>query len=139
MAVSRRRSDPDHDPDPERQILSIWVLLWDPAAGGGAGAALAMSSITTCKLRYGSGLTRFDDTPTTMQARWIQQHQALPPAGFVGWDMALNPDGRIMNNGGCLNTLTTNNVNINLVLGNAMSSSGYIVVGTEALQYVVPQ
>jgi hypothetical protein len=74
-----------------------------------------------------------------MQARWIQQHCALPPAGFVGCDMALNPDGRLMNNGGCLNTLTTNNVNVNIVLGVAMSSTAYIVVGTEALQYVVPQ
>jgi hypothetical protein len=126
-------------PNDTGQILSIWCLLWDPSAGNGAGAALAMSSITSCKLRYGSGLYRFDHTPAQMQARWIQQHQALPPAGFVGWDMALNPDGRIMNNGGCLNTLTTNNVNINLVLGVAMSSTGYIVVGTEALQYVVPQ
>ena len=126
-------------PNDTGQILSIWVLLWDPSASGGAGAALAMSSITACKLRYGSGLTRFDHTPTQMQARWIQQHQALPPAGFVGWDMALNPDGRLMNNGGCLNTLTTNNVNINITLGTAMSSTGYLVIGTEALQYVVPQ
>lgn len=126
-------------PNDTGQILSVWVLLWDPSAAGGAGAALAMSSINSCKLRYGSGLTRFDHTPAQMQARWIQQHQALPPAGFVGWDMALNPDGRLMNNGGCLNTLTTNNVNINIVLGTAMSSTGYLVVGTEALQYVVPQ
>lgn len=126
-------------PNDVGQILSIWVLLWDPAAADGAGAAIAMSSVNTCQLKYGSGLYRFDDTPTTMQARWIQQHQALPPAGFIGWDCALNPDGRLMNNGGVLNTLTTNAISVNLTLGTPGSSSTYAVVGTEALQYVVPQ
>lgn len=126
-------------PNDVGQILSIWVLLWDPAAGNGAGAAIPMANVSTCQLKYGSGLFRFDDTPTTMQARWIQQHQALPPAGFIGWDCALNPDGRIMNNGGVLNTLTTNAINIVLTLGTPGSSSAYAVVGTEALQYVVPQ
>jgi hypothetical protein len=126
-------------PNDVGQILSIWVLLWDPAAVSGAGAAIAMSTVSACQLKYGSGLFRFDDTPTTMQARWIQQHQALPPAGFIGWDCALNPDGRLMNNGGVLNTLTTNAINVALTLSSAGSSSTYAVVGTEALQYVVPQ
>jgi hypothetical protein len=126
-------------PNDVGQILSIWVILWDPAAANGAGAAIAMSAISACQLKYGSGLFRFDDTPTTMQARWIQQHQALPPAGFVGWDMALNPDGRIMNNGGVLNTLTTNATSVALTLSTAGSSSTYCIVATESLQYVVPQ
>lgn len=126
-------------PNDVGQILSIWVLLWDPGTAGGPGAAVPMSHVTTCQLKYGSGLFRFDDTPTTMQARWIQQHQALPPAGFIGWDMALNPDGRLMNNGGVLNTLTTNSIQVRLVLGTAGSANTYAVVGTEALQYVVPQ
>ena len=126
-------------PNDVGQILSIWVLLWDPAAADGAGAAIAMSAVDTCQLKYGSGLFRFDDTPTTMQARWIQQHQALPPAGFIGWDMALNPDGRLMNNGGVLNTLTTNAIQVVLGLNSPGSAQTYAVVGTEALQYVVPQ
>ena len=126
-------------PNDVGQILSIWVLLWDPAAANGAGAAIAMSAVNVCQLKYGSGLFRFDDTPTTMQARWIQQHQALPPAGFIGWDCALNPDGRLMNNGGVLNTLTTNAIQIVLELNSPGSAQTYAVVGTEALQYVVPQ
>lgn len=126
-------------PNDVGQILSIWVLLWDPLAASGAGAAIAMSAVSACQLKYGSGLFRFDDTPTTMQSRWIQQHQALPPAGFIGWDCALNPDGRIMNNGGVLNTLTTNAINVALTLSTPGSASTYAVVGTEALQYVVPQ
>jgi hypothetical protein len=126
-------------PNDVGQILSIWVLLWDPAANDGAGAAIAMTAVDTCQLKYGSGLFRFDDTPVTMQARWIQQHQSLPPDGFIGWDCALNPDGRIMNNGGVLNTLTTNAISVNLTLGTPGSASAYAVVGTEALQYVVPQ
>jgi hypothetical protein len=126
-------------PNDVGQILSIWVLLWDPAAASGAGAAIAMSSVSACKLKYGSGLFRFDDTPTTMQARWIQQHDSLPAQGFIGWDMAYNPDGRLMNNGGVLNTLTTNAIQVVLNLSTPGSASSYAVVGTEALQYVVPQ
>jgi hypothetical protein len=126
-------------PNDVGQILSIWVILWDPEANSGAGGAIAMSAVDTCQLKYGSGLFRFDDTPTTMQARWIQQHDTLPAAGFIGWDMAYNPDGRLMNNGGCLNTLTTNAIQIVLGLNSPGSASTYAVVGTEALQYVVPQ
>jgi hypothetical protein len=98
-----------------------------------------MSSVQYCQLKYGSGLFRFDDTPTSMQARWIQQHDTLPAAGFIGWDLAFQPDGRLTNQGGVLNTLTTNAIQVVLTLGTAMSSSGYVVVATEALQYVVPQ
>jgi hypothetical protein len=126
-------------PNDVGQILSIWALLFDPAAASGAGAPLAMSSINYCQLKYGSGLFRYDDTPTSMQARWIQQHDTLPAAGFVGWDLAYQPDGRLTNQGGVLNTLTTNAIQIVLTLGTPMSSSGYVVVGTESLQYVVPQ
>jgi hypothetical protein len=126
-------------PNDVGQILSLWVLLWDPAAGAAGGAAIPMANVNTCQLKYGSGLFRFDDTPTTMQARWIQQHQALPPAGFIGWDCALNPDGRLMNNGGVLNTLTTNAIQIVLNLSTPGSAQSYAVVATEALQYVVPQ
>lgn len=126
-------------PNDVGQILSIWVLLFDPAASNGAGAPLAMSSVQYCQLKYGSGLFRFDDTPTSMQARWIQQHDTLPAAGFIGWDLAYQPDGRLTNQGGVLNTLTTNAIQVVLTLGTAMSSSGYVVVATEALQYVVPQ
>lgn len=126
-------------PNDVGQILSIWVLLFDPGSAGGPGAPVAMSSITYCDLKYGSGLYRFQDTPTRMQARWIQQHGTLPAAGFVGWDLAYQPDGRLTNQGGVLNTLTTNAIQVVLTLGTAMSANGYVVVGTEALQYVVPQ
>ena len=126
-------------PNDVGQILSIWVLLFDPGTAGGPGAALAMSSINYCDLKYGSGLFRFQDTPTSMQARWIQQHGTLPAAGFIGWDLAYQPDGRLTNQGGVLNTLTTNAIQVVLTLGTAMSANGYVVVATEALQYVVPQ
>ena len=126
-------------PNDVGQILSLWVLLYDPAAASGAGAALAMSSVNYCQLKYGSGLFRFDDTPTSMQARWIQQHDTLPAAGFIGWDCAYQSDGRLTNQGGVLNTLTTNAIQIVLTLNTAMSAEGYVVVGTESLQYVVPQ
>ena len=126
-------------PNDVGQILSIWVLLWDPEANDGAGGAIAMADVDTCQLKYGSGLYRFDDTPTTMQARWIQQHDTLPAAGFIGWDCAYQPDGRLTNQGGVLNTLTTNAIQVVLSLNTPGSSSAYAVVATEALQYVVPQ
>jgi len=71
----------------------------------------------------------------------VQQHDELPPIGFIGWDMALMPDGRLSNWGGILNTLTTNAVTIQLVtLGTyTFSASAYAIVGRELLQYVVPQ
>jgi hypothetical protein len=126
-------------PNDVGQILSLWVLGFDPAAANGAGAPLAMSAVNFCQLKYGSGLYRYDDTPTTMQARWIQQHDTLPAAGFIGWDLAYQPDGRLANQGGVLNTLTTNAIQIVLTLNAAMSAQGYLVVATESLQYVVPQ
>jgi hypothetical protein len=126
-------------PNDVGQILSLWVLGFDPAAAGGAGAPLAMSAVNSCQLKYGSGLYRYDDTPASMQARWIQQHDTLPAAGFIGWDLAYQPDGRLTNQGGVLNTLTTNAIQIVVALNAAMSAQAYVVVATESLQYVVPQ
>lgn len=128
-------------PNDAGQLLSLWIWLWDPTLNSGAGGAIAMSNVANCRLLYGSSLKRFDDTPTTAQYRWIQQHNTLPPAGFIGWDMALAPDGRLMNWAGVLNTLTTNaiTVQIQFASGYTPSTTAYAVVGYEALQYVVPQ
>lgn len=128
-------------PNDAGQLLSIWIWLWDPTLNSNAGGAISLSNVQYCRLLYGSSLKRFDDTPTTAQYRWIQQHMELPPAGFIGWDMALAPDGRLMNWGGTLNTLTTNAIQVQVVFnsGYTPSSTAYAVVGYEALQYVVPQ
>jgi hypothetical protein len=124
------------------QALSLWVWLWDPTLNSAAGGGVVIgTNITNCRLLYGSSLKRFDDTPFTMQYRWVQQHAQLPPVGFIGWDMALMADGRLANWGGCLNTLTTNAITIQLQTLSTYSfaSTAYAVVGYEALQYVVPQ
>lgn len=128
-------------PNDAGQILSTWVWLWDPTANANAGGAIAMSNVSNARLLYGSSLKRFDDTPRSAQYRWIQQHAQLPPAGFIGWDMALAPDGRLMNWGGTLNTLTTNAINIQVQFASGFtpSTTAYAIVGYEALQYVVPQ
>ncbi len=129
-------------PNDDGQILSLWVWLWDPALNSGAGGGVVIgTNITNCRLLYGSSLKRYDDTPFTMQYRWVQQHDQLPPAGLIGWDMALMPDGRLSNWGGILNTLTTNAVTIQLqtLSTYTFSSSAYAIVGRELLQYVVPQ
>jgi hypothetical protein len=129
-------------PNDDGQILSLWVWLWDPTLNSSEGGGVVIgTNIANCRLLYGSSLKRYDDTPFTMQYRWVQQHDQLPPIGFIGWDMALMPDGRLSNWGGILNTLTTNAVTIQLVtLGTyTFSASAYAIVGRELLQYVVPQ
>jgi len=129
-------------PNDAGQLLSVWVWLFDPTLNSSAGGAVVVGTqISNCRLLYGSSLKRFDDTPTTMQYRWVQQHSVLPPAGFIGWDMALMPDGRLSNWGGTLNTLTTNAITIqlNTISTYTFATTAYAVVGYEALQYVVPQ
>lgn len=129
-------------PNDDGQILSLWVWLWDPTLNSGAGGGVVIgTNITNCRVLYGSSLKRYDDTPFSMQYRWVQQHNELPPVGLIGWDMALMPDGRLSNWGGILNTLTTNAVTIQLqtLSTYTFSSSAYAIVGRELLQYVVPQ
>jgi hypothetical protein len=130
-------------PNDDGQILSLWVWLWDPTLNSGAGGGVVFTgtNIANVRLLYGSSLKRFDDTPFSNQYRWVQQHSQLPPAGLLGWDLALMADGRLSNWGGTLNTLTTNAITIQIVTGSSysFSSSAYAVVGRELLQYVVPQ
>ena len=129
-------------PNDDGQILSCWVWLWDPTLNSNAGGGVVIgTNVQYCRLLYGSSLKRFDDTPFSMQYRWVQQHQQLPPIGFIGWDMALMPDGRLSNWGGTLNTLTTNAITIQIVTASnyTFSASAYAIVGRECLQYVVPQ
>lgn len=117
------------------QILSLFVRLFDPAANGGLGQAVALSAVTKCQVQFGSGLLRFDDTPKSMQRRFLKQHGVLLPEGVMVWDMATDEFGRTTN-AECLNTLTTAGVLVHLEFTGAQSASAYAVLGIEALTFV---
>ena len=118
------------------QILSLFVRLWDPSANSGIGGAIALSNVTRCSVQYGSGLLRFDDTPRSMQRRFLRQHGVLLPAGVMAWDLAVDELGKI-SNARALNTLNTASVLVHLDFSGALSSTAYAVMGVEALTYVV--
>lgn len=130
------------------QILSVFVRIFDPALGtNGTGApynitgttGAAAPNVTKCQLFYGSNLVKFDDTPFTMQKRFLDQHGFLPPNGVIIWDMAIKKNNTpILSNAGALNTLTNANCKVHLefITTNLPSASAYAVVGLEYLPYV---
>jgi hypothetical protein len=115
------------------QLLSVFVRLFDPAAGSNSvGAYYNVANITKCQLVYGSNLLKFDDDSATMHNRFIQQHGFVPPQGTVIWDLLASPKTDILcNDSRVLNTLTNANTHIHLEYNTAMSSQAYAVVGTE--------
>lgn len=118
------------------QIMSLFLRLWDPAANSGKGAPIALSNVTKCELRFGSGLQRFQDTPRAVEHRFLAQHGFRLPAGVLCWDLGLDEFGRV-SNAYALNTLTTSGVLIHLEFSAAQSSTAYAVLGAEFLNYVM--
>lgn len=127
------------------QIFSIFLRFFDPAAAATAGAAISVGSysataqsfvVTNAKLQYGSGYTRFDDDPASMQARFFDSHNVQLPSGVLCWDLLESINGKRTNKA-ALNLLTTD-AQIVLTFNAALSSSSYVIVGTEGLCYVPP-
>lgn len=116
------------------QIMALYVRLYDPSSGG-VGAPIAITAVSECDVQYGSGLFRYQDTPTDAQARYIAQHGTLLPTGVLAWDFALDDQDNITNRY-CLNTMNTSGIQIALTFTGTQSSTAYAVVGVEALQYV---
>ena len=117
------------------QVLSVYVRLFDPSASSSVGAPININTITKAQLQYGSGLLRFDDTPDTVQQRWIYQHQFMLPQGVVGWDLMMDDRG-VLSNKRALNLLTTAGCLVHLEWTGALSSTAYAVMGIESLVYV---
>lgn len=122
------------------QLLSVFVRIFDPAAGTG-GTFWPVSNLTKTQLLYGSNLPRFDDDVLTMQKRFEDQHGFLPPQGHVVWDMLANTSSQygLSNDFRTLNTLTNANVHVHLETSSAPSASAYAVIGTELLVPVATQ
>lgn len=118
------------------QIMAVFVRLWDPLANGGLGAPITVSNITKCELRFGSGLLKFQDTPKSVQRRFLRQHGVVLPQGVIAWDLAQDEYGRVTNCD-CLNTLTTSAVLVHLEFTGALSAAAYAVLGVEYLSYVI--
>ncbi len=116
------------------QILALFVRLYDPAANSSAGGAIGLSNVKYCRLLYGSGQLRYDDTPQRNQRRFIEQRQMRLPVGVIAWDLAWQ-DGLITNQY-VLNTMDTTNIQVYLEFTGTQSSSAYAVLGVEALRYV---
>lgn len=117
------------------QILSVYVRMFDPSSGG-VGAPIAISAVSECDVQYGSGLYRYQDTPTDTMARFIAQHgSTLLTTGLLAWDFALDDQDNLTNRY-ALNTMNTSGIQVSLTFTGAQSSTAYAVVGVEALQYV---
>jgi hypothetical protein len=118
------------------QVLCIYVRFFDPSASSGVGAPININVVTKAQLQYGSGLLRFDDTPDTMQQRWMLQHQSMLPQGVFAWDLAMDDRGTISNKR-ALNLLTTAGCQVYFETGTTtLSSTAYAVMGIESLVYV---
>lgn len=119
------------------QILMVWFMIYDPSSGSfGAPIAINNANVIECSLLYASGLYKFQDTPVMMNRRWQRQHGGLTlPNGVGVWDMAFK-DGLITNED-VLYTGDTSSILIRLKFASARSSTAYVVVGVEALTYVV--
>lgn len=116
------------------QILSVVCMVFDPASGP-SGAVVPVSNYSEIDLSFGSNLILRQDTATSMQYNWLNQHGQLPPAGIVGYDLALQENGMITNEF-ALNTLTTSGVQLRLNFGTAPSTSAVAYIGLEMLRAV---
>lgn len=113
------------------QILFFYIRLFDPTGN----APIAITTITNANVQVGSGLFRYQDTPTDAVKRLYRQHGIYLPAGCLGWDMAITDEGRVTNRS-AINTLTTSGCTLHLDFNVAPSTTSYAVLGVESLRYV---
>ena len=116
------------------QVLSLYVRLYDPSSGG-VGAVIPITNLSECDIQYGSGLFRYQDTPTDAQARFIAQQGTLLPSGVLAWDFARDDQDNITNRY-ALNTMNTSGIQLALTFTGTQSSTAYAIIGVEGLQYV---
>ena len=120
------------------QLLMVYYRFYDPSAASG-GAPIASSTIKNLWLQYGSGLYKFQDTPLRSQRRFQRQHNnVILPVGVQVHDMVIDEQG-LTTNANALNTLDTSSCKIHLDFTGTLSATAYVVIGVEALRYVVQQ
>lgn len=115
------------------QVLSTFVTIFDPSLGtNNVGGYYNVANITKAQLLYGSNLPRFDDSITTMQNRFVEQHGFLPPQGTIAWDLAATGFNDNLSNARSLNTLTNANTHYHIEMA-APGASAYAEVAVELL------
>ena len=120
------------------QLLCIYYRLFDPSAASG-GAPIVVSTVKNAWLQYGSGLYKYQDTALRAQRRFQRQHNNfLPPEGVLVHDMVIDEQG-YSSNQNALNTLDTSSCKIHFDFTSTLSSTAYVIIGVEALRYVVQQ
>lgn len=117
------------------QILMCYIRMWDPTLNSGVGGPIPITNVINAWVQVGSGLFRFQDTPTDAVKRLYRQHGIFLPAGCLAWDMAITDDGRITNRA-AINTLTTSGCLIHLDFTAAQNNGAFVVLGVESLRYV---
>jgi len=121
------------------QLLSVYYRFFDPSAASGQGAVISVSTVKNLWLMYGSGLYKFQDTALRAQRRWIRQHLNFGLwNGVLVHDMVIDEQG-LSSNQNCLNTLDTSSCKIHFDFTTALSTTAYVVIGVEALRFVVQQ
>ncbi len=116
------------------QILSFYVRLFDV----GTNLPIPITNIESIKVQTGGALDRFDDTASTVQRRFQQQHGYLLPNGVVAYDLAADTDGSgRLTNANAINTLTTASPTVQLTLSSAPSAGSYAIIGYETLVPIV--
>jgi hypothetical protein len=120
------------------QLLSIYYRFFDPSSGSW-GAVIPIANIKNIWLQYGSGLYKFQDTPLRAQRRFLRQHyNTYLPEGVLCHDMVVDEQG-MSSNQNILNTLDTSSCKVHLDFTGAQSSTAYVVIGVEALRFVLQQ
>lgn len=120
------------------QLLCVYYRLYDPAAALG-GAPIALSAVKNVWLQYGSGLYKYQDTARRAQRRFQRQHNNFfPPEGVIVHDMVTDEQGYASNQN-ALNTLDTSSCKVHFDFNLTLSASAYVVIGIEALRFVVQQ
>lgn len=119
------------------QILSLVMFTYDPALVGAVGGVTPFANYLTVELLYGSTVQIFQETPAINQYVWSQQHGAVLPTGFFGWDLMLTEDGRLTNEF-VINTLVTAGAQIRVTYnaGLAPGPAATVFVGLEMLKKV---
>lgn len=117
------------------QILSVVFGTWDPTLNSNQGGFTPPSDYSLLKLRKGSTVDLFQDTPNMNTLRWAERHGKALPFGLFGWDLALTEDGRITNEN-ALNTLVEAGCQIVPTYSAVPSSGSTLYVGVESLQAV---
>lgn len=120
------------------QLLCLYYRLFDPSAANG-GAPIALSNVKNVWLQYGSGLYKYQDTALRAQRRFQRQHNGfLPPEGIIVHDMVID-EQMYSSNQNALNTLDTSSCKVHFDFTGTLSSTAYVIIGVEALRYVVQQ